>query len=248
MRLLIFFLFISFGASGQNGNEMNGFHYFCDFISHVNADVTGAEMFASNSGSGAGTTTFQASSNRSTIGCALMTTGSTSTGRAYMGTNVGILTFSGGYWVYELQIDSISALSDGTQRYQFVAGFIDATSVNMTDGVYFVYDEGGVTTGSAASANWQCAAAEGGTREFTTTSTAVGLSKTRLRIEVAANGSEAIYYINGVEVDRNSTYIPDNPLTESTGFGVLLVKSIGATARTVSIDWLKVDATWNITR
>ena len=248
IRLISLFWIISFSAFGQNGNEKNIFHYHNEFITHVSADVVGAEIFASNSGTGAGTTTSQVTSDRSTIGAALMTTGTTTTGRAYIGTNNAVMTFSGGYWVFECRIDSIANLSALAQRYTLAIGFIDAVTVNMTDAVYFLYDEGGVTTGSAASANWQCVGAEGGTREFTTTSTAVGVSGQVLRIEIAADGSEAIYYVDGVEVDRNSTYIPDNPLTESTGFGILLVKSAGTTARTVAIDWLTVDAIWNITR
>lgn len=228
---------------------MNRFYYFNEFIAHVNADVVGRDLFASNTGTGAGITSGQVSSKSNVVGVALMTTGTTSTGRACLINSTLAACFGGGPWVLQVRIDSMSAVSAAAERYSFGVGFIDNNASNvMTDGALFLYDEGGVTTGSAASANWQCVTAEAGTREYTTSSIAVATTGQTLRIEVDAAGTEVVFYVDGVEAGRHSTYIPETRLTEVFGFGSVLLKSVGSTARTVGLDYFMVENRYSISK
>jgi hypothetical protein len=149
---------------------------------------------------------------------------------------------------YETAVN-IATLSDATQRYQLVIGLFDtATAANQVDAVSFVYDEGGVSTGSAASANWQIRTASNSTRSWTTTTTAVAAATWyKLRVEVNAAGTSATFYINGANVGTIATNIPTGT-ARALGFGHLMIKSVGTTARTMDIDYMKAEQSFTTSR
>jgi hypothetical protein len=140
--------------------------------------------------------------------------------------------------IYEWSLN-VTTLSDSTQRYQLVVGFFDTTSAaNQTDGVYFLYDEGGVSTGSAASANWQLVTTSNSTRTFTTSGTAVSAgSWVTLRAVVNAAGTSVEFFHNNSSLGTHTTNIPTGT-ARVMGLGYLLIKSIGTTARTVDFDYV----------
>lgn len=218
------------------------FSYYNEFISHVNADVVGRDLFASNTGTSASSDNVWATSAPNVIGVVRSTTGTTATGRAAVVCSMTSFRLGGGSWTYEIRIDSINALSSGTQRYQLWFGFFDnVSSTAQTDGAYFLYDEGGVSAGSAASANWQTVTASNGSRTFNTSSTAVVNTQTTLRIEVNAAASTVEFYINGTKTATDhSANIPKGNGRE-LGFGWTILKSIGTTPALVGIDWIAAE-------
>lgn len=129
--------------------------------------------------------------------------------------------------------------SDGTDTFQLLVGFLDTfAAVNQVDGLYFLYDSQGVSTGSASSGNWQIVTASNSTRTFTTTAVAIDNANfQKLRIDVNASGTEAKFYIDNVLVGTHTTNIPTGS-SRLFGNGIYLQKSAGTTARTTDIDYL----------
>jgi len=216
-----------------------GFTFYTDFIQETSATATDGAMSETNSGTGAATSA-QATSNSGRPGHVRSSTGTTATGRAALASSVSAIRLGGGAWLYETAV-SVTTLSTSTERYQLAIGFIDTLSAaNQVDAVYFLYDEGGVSTGSTASANWQLVSSNNSTRTFTTTSTAVAAGTfVRLGIMVNAAGTSVDYFINGTNVGTISTNIPTASGRE-LGFGSLIIKSVGTTARTVDYDYVNV--------
>lgn len=223
----------------------HGYTYFSEFINTVGTSAGGNEVVATNSGTGAGTSNTSAGPNRP--GQVRSTTGTTATGRTSPSSASNAIIFGGGTWVYEMDIN-ISTLSTSTERFQILLGFFDVQSgVNQTDGIYILYDEGGVTTGSAASANWQIVTSSNSTRTFTTSSTAVATGWVNLRIEVNAAASSVTYYVDGASLGTHTTNIPSGS-SRAAGFGWLLIKSAGTTARGLDVDYLFVESTFSAER
>ena len=212
------------------------FTYFNEFLNTVGTATGGNDIIATNSGTGAGTNnTATTAANR--VGLVRSTTGTTATGRTSPATSSTACAFGGGSWVYEIEIN-LAALSTVTQRYQLVLGFHDVqNAANQVDAIAFVYDEGGVSTGSAASANWQTLTSSNSTRTWTTSGTAVATGWVNLRIEVNAAASSVSFYVNGTSVATHTTNIPSGG-GRYAGFGYLLLKSIGTTASTMDVDYI----------
>ena len=237
-----------YATIGDLHDELTRYYYFNDFITHVAADAVGNNMYASNNGSGAGMTTLP-SSQRNVIGVNHLNTGIATTGRCALISNSNILSFGGGAWSYETKIDTIPTLSDATNRYLFWTGFGDVnTSALQSDGAYFLYDEGGVTAGSTASANWQCVTATGGTLTFHTTSTAVTDTHQKLTIEANAAGTQVLFYVNGVLAHTETSTIPTTLFTNVFGFSNGILKSAGNDNRTVGIDYIKIQCDYTTTK
>ena len=223
------------------------FTYFNEFLNTVGTATGGNDLIATNSGTGAGTNN-QATDASNRVGLVRSTTGSTATGRTSPSTSSTACAFGGGTWVYEIEI-KLAALSTVTQRYQLVIGFLDVqNAANQTDAIAFVYDEGGVSTGSAASANWQTLTSSNSTRTWTTTGTAVATGWTNLRIEVNAGASSVTYYVNGVAMGTSHTTNIPSGTARATGFGYLMIKSIGTTASTMDVDYIFCESDFTTNR
>lgn len=225
----------------------NGYDYFGEFTNPVATAATANELIATNSGTGAGNSVVN-STDRNRPGILRLTTGTTATGRATISTNGSAIGFSGGKWIWE-QVINMTQTSNATNRFQFLAGYFDTyTTVNQIDGAYFLYDEGGVTTGSAASANWQLVTSNNSARTFTTSSTSVSTGAyVKLRIEVDAAGANVDFYIDGANVGTISTNIP-TASARVTGYGALLIKSIGTTAVTCDTDYMLANCIYTTPR
>lgn len=217
------------------------FDYLNEFLNTPNTSALGADVAATNSGTGAASAT-TATDATTRIGLLRTTTGTTATGRSYVNTAASVLRLGGATWVYETHIN-IATLSNGTERYQALFGFFDTyTAANQVDGVYFLYDDGGVSTGSAASANWQLVTTSNSSRTFSTSSTAVANATwVKLRIEINGAANRADFFIDGVNVGNSTANIPTGSGRE-LGFGWGMIKSIGTTARTMDVDYLMAQA------
>lgn len=223
------------------------FFYLNDFINNVATTAPGNDLQATNSGTGTGTNS-QTTSGSDRIGLVRSTTGTTATGRAAVATAAAAVRLGGGAWVYETSFN-ITTTSNATERYALPIGFFDTyTAVNQVDGVYMLYDEGGASTGSTASGNWQCVTVSNSTRTFTTTSTAVAQGTwVTIRIEINAAANSVVFKVNGTTVATHTTNIPTGAGRE-TGFGWLLMKSVGTTARTVDFDYLSSQCAFTTAR
>lgn len=220
-----------------NTDSTSGYRYANDLLGSF---TTTGDVFASSTGTGAATATSNATIATNRPGTFRSTTGTTTTGRAAFGSTTNALALGGGLTLYETAVN-VTTLSDATNRYSMVVGFYDSTTANQVDAVSFVYDEGGVSTGSTASANWQVVTSSNSTRTWTTTTTAVGAGTwVKLGIIVNAAGTSVGFYINGTLVATHTANIPTGT-ARALGFGSQILKSVGTTARTVDIDYLQAE-------
>ena len=167
-----------------------------------------------------------------------MSTGTNSAGGFRFVTNSSAFDFGSNLWRYDSRI-RVNTNSDGIDTFQFLSGFFDqAGAVNQVDGAYFLYDSQGVSTGSAASGNWQIVTASNSVRTFTTTGTSIDNSNfQKLRIDVNADATRVNFYIDDSLVGTHNTNIPTGS-SRLFGNGLILLKSAGTTARTVDVDFL----------
>lgn len=221
--------------------KKHSFDYYNEFFNGVGTATGGGDVVSVSSGTGAASTGTSATSATNVIGLVTSTTGTTATGRTAICSYTSAISFGGGATSFEYRIDGISALSTVTERYAILVGFFDTYSaVNQVDGIYFLYDEGGVSTGSAASANWQLVTVSNSVRTFTPTSIPVSTSGHILRIEINAAGTSVEFFIDGVSASSPiSTNIPTGT-ARASGFASMIIKSIGTTARVMNIDYMRV--------
>jgi lysophospholipase L1-like esterase len=159
-------------------------------------------------------------------------------GRAFVGTDRSVLELSGGEAIFGGSTQ-IPILSTATERFQLLIGFFDtATAANQVDGLYFLYDEGGVSTGSTAGPNWKLVASSNSVRTFVTSTIPVDTAWNNFKITLNSAGTRADYYINGLFAGSVATNLPIGGSARSVGLGAMIIKSIGTTARTVLLDWL----------
>jgi hypothetical protein len=143
-----------------------------------------------------------------------------------------------GYIVIKTRI-KIDSINDGTQRYNVQIGLVGQTNtINPSSALLFNYSLQGDPIGSASSANWQCSAINASTRTWVTTSTAVSFN-TWTELEIRANITNALYYINGSLVANITTNIPT-----TTTYQLPLIqirKTNGIIARKVIADYFTID-------
>ena len=163
-------------------------------------------------------------------------TGTTNAGRAHIGSPQATSVFptlGQGICLARLAVEALSSVTD---RYQIFFGWHDAVgATNVTDGVYWLYDD-------AASIAWQGATANNSVR--TTTGAAgptVDVNYIWLGIYVNSSWTRATYFYSNDSITwtiagSQTTNLPT--LARNTGFGVTINKTIGTTVRNVSIDFL----------
>lgn len=158
-------------------------------------------------------------------------TGSTATGWVQI-KNTGGLTVGSG----EIEIEfymKLNNLSGATQRYEIYVGLGNDTfsSSEFTDGCYFKYSD------NINSGNFQVVCANGGVRTINNTTVAPATSYDVYRIVVNADGTSVSFYKNGVEV-AGSPIATNIPTTVYPIFKI--VKSVGTTSRSISLDYCKL--------
>jgi hypothetical protein len=228
------------------GHPRRRFSVYLDFTGEPNASA-GDVLIENNTGSGASTSGGTTNATNR-VGVIRSGTGTTTTGRAAMQTaTLSTLALGAGPAVFELALN-VTTLSAVAERYHLIAGFFDTNAADQVDAVAFVYDEGGVSTGSAASANWQLYTSSNSTRTWTTTSTAVPAATwTTLRIEVNADGTSVEFFVDNVSVGTHTTNIPTGT-ARVVGFGWQILKSLGTTSRTIDADYIAVEVDFTTPR
>ncbi len=145
---------------------------------------------------------------------------------------------------------SVNALSTITDRYAAQIGYSSTNSgIANADGMFFLYDEGGIFSTTTASANWLCVCRNGGVYSVvdsgvlvTTTSSALQT----LEIKDYGTGAKVEFFINGVIVATITANIPDN--TKQLYILERIVKTIGTTARTLFVDYTFAKEKFNTPR
>lgn len=159
-------------------------------------------------------------------------TGTTGAGRTSTVSHAACILFGAGTYVFESEV-RLPLLSSAAQRYTFYVGFGDVSAAgDMTNGAYFQYVD-------SASTFWQIKTASASTRTTTTTNvTVVAGTWYKLRI-VVTDTAEADFYINDALVGTITTNIPAI-VGRETGLIVKIEKSVGTTASTSLIDYIKL--------
>jgi hypothetical protein len=226
---------------------------FDDFTILVGATAAGQTIgnyYYFSSGAGASIAINNAYPNRTNQeGVVALRTGTTLSGGCEIRQDVinPNIFLGAGAISYEVNVN-VETLSTLAQRFFDMFGFIGNNNFNTTNGVYFLYDEGGVITGNpSGSANWKCVTISASTRTFTTTSVAVTASAwVKLRIEINAAATSVGFYINDVLVATHTTNIP----TSSAPICIynLHLKQTGLTSLTTYLDYIAYRKIFTSTR
>lgn len=233
---------VNYTTPSSNGSfdPSTSFIFFEDFMDEVTAHS--ADLQLTISGGGGGQIGFNDVNHPGIFRIYSNGTGT----RAYLGTNPTVLGIGGGVWNFEALIQ-IPTLSNSTDRFQTLIGFIsNNSSIDQAHGVYFLYDNGGVTTGSSASTNWQTVSAAGGTKTFNTglVTTVVAVNTWyKLKIIINAAGTQADFYINNTLVATHTANIPT-----LGGFGMFIGQSAGAGLCFISVDYMSANSTFTTPR
>jgi len=220
-------------------NTVFGTQYFNDLLGIIPASTAATQdgNIAISTIGGAVTTFTTPTANRQ--GIIELSTSTSATSRSYIATSNQTSTQSmvlgGGKILYEVSVQ-IPTLSTSGERFAFIAGFTSTlNSITISNGAAFLYDEGGVAAGSAASANWQVVTSSATTRTYTTTATTVTAGQWyKLQVIVNAAATSVGFYIDGTLVHTETSTIP----TAAIGFANQIIKSNGTTARTVLVDYV----------
>lgn len=216
-------------VAGQNEwKRKYGFEYFSDF---GQSDGTlGAGAFGTGQGNGG------ANIQGFYYGCITLITGTT-TNSGYRVASNSYIALGGGKTLFTAGC-SFAQVSNLTDRYYIQIGFFDVFGANQTDAVCFVYDNGGIASGSTATNNWQCLTSSNGVRTWTTTSIPVTTAYRNLKIEINSSGTQVLFFIDEVLVATHTTNIPIGT-SRSVQFGTSMVKATGtASLQTIVLDYV----------
>lgn len=190
--------------------------------------LSGSRLVETASGAGAGAAAVAATADRH--GVVALSTGTTAAGYDGAATSPLSILFGGGQWILEAVV-RFPTLSTGAQEYLAHAGFIDTIGGAQTDGAYFEYDR--ATAGDV----WRARTTSLGVSTTTAVSAIVANAWTRLDIVVNDDATQVDFYVDGELVASHTTNIPSG-VGRNTGAGLQIVKSVGATARTLECDRL----------
>lgn len=225
----------------DNSNDWkrrNGTEYFNDFGQNNTFSDGVFQTFPINGG---GALSFNPTPNLNDyIGLQGLSTGVNTNGANSIRTDVNIARFFNfncgrKSFISRLWIQTLSTITD---RYNILNGFSNGTNSTVSSGAAFIYDEGGVGTGTTASPNWQIITANGGVRTNFVTSVVVNTSTWySFRIESNANDTEIYYYINDILVRTETTNIPGVGVANIQPF-ISITKNAGTTNRGIAVDYL----------
>jgi hypothetical protein len=157
------------------------------------------------------------------------------------------ILFGGGVvsyvWETRFQLETLPAVSTpAANEYIGRLGFLDAVSVQPTDGCYFRFD--------ASNPNFIAVCRTSGATE-TATSTGVAVAVNtwyKLRIEVNAAATEARFYIDGALVRTETANIPSGANARSTSIGAGFIKTTGAIDNDFFFDYMGLELAYGSSR
>lgn len=221
-------------------NTRKGFNFFEDFLGYSgNSNFNSYGISTATSGTGAQVTATTSYPNRTNQqGVVQLGSGTILTGLASitLGSSNGTSHYLGN-GVYTIQtFINIETLSTSLERFYAIIGSTTVTNLANANGIFFIYDEGGIGAYGAASANFKCVTSNALTRTITTTSTPVVASQWYvLKIVVNANASSVEFFIDDALVATHTTNIP-TVITPK----IAIQKTVGITNRNMFCDYLAV--------
>lgn len=223
------------GAEQRRANKY--FYLYEDFVNNVTTP------YLSTTGSGTGNAGATVAAFDTTPGVSSYNTGTTTTGRfGVWSNNTTVVYFStANTWEYETRI-YLPVLSDGTETYTVYAGFMDSSSAESADGVYFTYTHG------SNSGKFETVTANNGTRTRTDSGITVAATTWYTLKAVVQNVGGTLtarFYINGTQAGSNVTTNIPITAARATGYGLHIVKSAGITATLLYVDYLEVYGKFN---
>jgi hypothetical protein len=226
-------------------NRTQGVYYFEEFMGNQGGAVTTNFSGVISAVSGGTTRTIQAGviNRTNQQGVIAHLTGTLATnfaGYLYGGSSLFIGTGAISLETYV----TIETLSTATDRFYTLFGYIlGGNLANLTNGILFTYDEGGVANGGTASTFFRCATINASTRTFTTTSVPVVASQWyKLRIDINNAANSVGFYIDGNLVATHTTNIPAT--TTALTIGSYIVKTVGTGSRQMQTDYFMYDETF----
>ena len=193
------------------------------------------DLTVANSGTGASTAfTTGFASTADTLGIATSNTGTTTSGRSFVGlASSDQLQLGNGEVRCTCILRTPATASDGTNRYGLRMGLLDTrTSGSVGDGLFFSY------TDTVNSGNWSIDAVSGG-GAYSPIDTGIAMPLgTWLRLDIIVNSTatEATFYIDDVLVHTETTTIPSG-FSGALGAGWIIFKSTGTTSRNLFVDY-----------
>lgn len=229
---------LSYTNSGRNLKVFSNFEEFLTFPSISNNNSIWGIYY---SGAGASVQNWPGDTLRP--GIAHLITGTTNTGYASYLTGMlfatGPYAFGAGQYTMEGDF-AVVDLSTAAEEYSVRLGWNDAYGAG-TDGIHFLYDR---TIGL----NWLAVTISGGVPTITDTGIPV-IAGTWFRLKIVVNPTATAvqFFINGVLVATNIANIPSGAGRDTCG-NVHILKSVGATSRSLLIDWIWSHFELTITR
>jgi hypothetical protein len=195
-------------------------------------------LVAQSAGAGA-RVTGSVTGEASHAGVVSLDAGTTATGRSALNSGITAILLGQGRARFGVWYKTDSTLSDGTNRYEVFAGFLDDITGTPVDAVYFHYRD------DINAGKWECKTLSNSVA--TTLDSAITVATSTwyfLEAEVNAAGTSVTFYINKSSVGSITTNIPIVAGRE-TGFALGIVKSLGTTNRVVNLDsyYLEMDYT-----
>jgi hypothetical protein len=221
-------------------NTRKGFNFFEDFLGNAaTSNFNSYGISNSTTGTGAQVTVTTSYPNRTNQqGVVQLGSGTILTGLALisLGSANGTSHYLGN-GVYTIQtFVNIETLSTSLERFYAIIGSTTVTNLANTNGIFFIYDEGGVGAYGAASPNFKCVTSNALTRTITTTSTPVVASQWyNLKIVVNAAATSVEFFIDGTSVATHTSNIP-TVITPK----IAIQKTVGITNRNMFCDYLAV--------
>jgi hypothetical protein len=175
-----------------------------------------------------------------------LNTGSGSTNRqGVWSSNITALYFDvSAVWTYEQRVQ-VSALSDGSDTYQLLAGFLDVATGESVDGAYFSYTHG------LNSGKFELVTSNNSTRSRIDSGvTVVAVTWYVLKVVIqSVNGVlTARFFVNDVQVGSDMTNNLPTASARATGYGTHIVKSVGSNNRFLAVDYVEVSGLFSANR
>ncbi len=221
--------------NGVSRDRVRWFEEFDSFVVTVTTDVTvlvGTKCLTLLSGTGA---QVAQDAGLSILGSAGLSTGTTAAGRCALNSAAAVLhlfdpasTFALGARV------KVPVVSDGSQTYQIRSGIMSTLAGTPTDGFYF--------RSPAGAGNWDAVVRAASVDTVVSTGTAYDANGAYHTLVVTYDPTfKARFWIDGTLVATITTGLPANG-ANLTNRGVGIFKSVGTTARVVSVDAMS----WNL--
>lgn len=215
----------------QNPDQFS--QVFDDFVG--GSATTFFSAFQAGAGSSSQVGTYGQDLVENAIGVLQTDTGTTSTGRAGLGTVSSLVCRAGAArFVYEAR-HALEAISTVTETFTFRCGLTDCFTVggDGTNGMYFRYTD--LQNGGRFEAVSRVAGVD---VQVVDTGVAPDLDYHIYRVEITADGQTASFYIDqNLVATINAPNLPGSG--NAFGAGYKIEKSVGVLQRNMSTDWIR---------